>query len=64
MSKIHLEGLQGSDLYLEEEGESLLFSPILKGLQSKSSQHVGDTSRDAFFVILVDELSCTFLDVF
>ena len=56
-------GGQPSD-YLEEEGELLLFSSILKGLQSKISQHVGDTSRGAVFVILVDEASCTSLDVF
>ena len=43
--------------------KSLLFSSNLKRLQSKVSQHVGDTSRGAVFVILVDEASCTYLDV-
>ena len=56
-------GGQPSD-YLEEEAESLLFASVLKGLQSEVSQHVGDTSRGAVFVILVDEASCTSLDVF
>ena len=41
-------GGQPSD-YLEGEGNSLLFSSILKQLQSKVSQHVGDTSRGAVF---------------
>ena len=54
---------QPSD-YLEEESESLLFSSILKRLQSEVSQHVGDTSRGAVFVILVDEVSCMSLAVF
>ena len=35
---------------LEEEGKSLLFSSILKRLQSEVSQHVGDTSRGVVFV--------------
>ena len=56
-------GGQPSD-YLEEEGESLLFSSFQKGLQSEISQHVGDTSRGAVFVILVDEVSCMSLAVF
>ena len=64
MSKTHLQRLQGSALYLEEEGESSLFSSILKRLQSEISQHVGDTSRGAVFVILVDEVSCPSLAVF
>ena len=55
-------GVQPSDC-LEEEGESLLFSSILKRLQSKISQHVGDTSRGVVFAVLVDEVSCTSLDV-
>ena len=50
--------------YLEEKGESLLFSSILKRLLSEISQYVGDISRGAVFVILVDEASCTSLDVF
>ena len=54
---------QPSD-YLEEEGESSLFSSILKRLHSEISQHVGDTSRGAVFVILVDEVSCPSLAVF
>ena len=54
---------QPSD-YLEEEGQSLPFSSILKRLQSGVSQHGGDTSRSAVFVILVDGASCTSLDVF
>ena len=37
---------------------------LMKQLQSKASQHVGDTSRGAVFVIVVDEESCTPLDVF
>ena len=40
------------------------FSSILKRLQSGVSQHGGDTSRSAVFVILVDGASCTSLDVF
>ena len=47
-----------------QHSKSLLFSSILKRLQSEVSQHVGDTSRGAVFVILVDEVSCTSLDVF
>ena len=43
-------GGQPSDC-LEEEGQSLLFSSILKRLQSEVSQHVGDTSRGAVFVV-------------
>ena len=52
--------------YLEEEGQSLLFPSLSnsKGLQSKVSLHVGDTSRTAFSVILFDEVSCMSLDVF
>ncbi len=60
MSKTRLQGLRGSALcggqpsdYLEEEGKLLLLSSILKRLQSEVSQHVGDTSRGAVFVILV-----------
>ena len=76
LSKSHLDGQLGVSLLtvlrrrvsrcdcLEEEGLSLLFSSILKRLQSEVSQHVGDTSRGAVFVILVDEASCTSLDVF
>ena len=64
MSKTRLQGLRGSALCLEEEGKSLLFAPILKRLQSEVSQHVGDTSSGAVFVIWVDEASCTSLDVF
>ena len=64
MSETHLEGLHGSAHYLEEKGESLLFSSILKGLLSEISQYVGDISRGEVFVILVDEASCTSLDVF
>ena len=45
---------QPSD-YLEEEGQLLLFSFILKQLQSEVSQHVGDTSRGTVFVTVVDE---------
>ena len=56
-------GGQPSDC-LEEEDESLLFSSVLKGLQSEISQHVGNTSRGVVFVILVDEVRCTPLDVF
>ena len=36
---------QPSD-YLEEGGQFLLFSFILKRLQSEASQHVGDTLRE------------------
>ena len=36
----------------------------MKRLQSEFSQHVGDMSRGAVFVILIDEASCTSLDVF
>ena len=43
---------QPSD-YLAEEGKSLLFPSIMKRLQSEVSQHVGDTSMGAVFVILV-----------
>ena len=42
----------------------MLFPSILKRLQSEVSQHVGDTSSGAVFVIWVDEASCTSLDVF
>ena len=49
---------------LEEEGLSFLFPSILKRLQSEVPQHVGDTSREAAFVILVDKANCTSLDVF
>ena len=50
--------------HLKEEGQSLLFSSVLKRLQSGVSQHGGDTSRSAVFVILVDEASYTSLDFF
>ena len=56
-------GGQPSDC-LKEKCKLLLFSSILKRLQSEVSQHVGDTSSDAVFVILVDETSCMSLDVF
>ena len=64
MSKPRFEGLGRSALHLEEEGQSLLFSSILKRLQSEVSQHVGDTSREVVFVILVDQVSCISLDDF
>ena len=47
VSKTHLQGLPTD--YLSPK--SLLFSSILKRLQSEVSQHVGDTSRGVVFVI-------------
>ena len=41
----------------------MLFSSILKRLQSEVSKHVGDTSRGAVFEVLVDEASFMSLDV-
>ena len=61
MSKTHLR--ESAFDYFEEEDKLLLFSSILKRLQSEVSQHGGDTYRGAVSVILVDEASYTSRDV-
>ena len=61
MSKTHCGG-QPSD-YLDEEGQLLMFPSIFKRLRSEVSQHVGDTSREEVFVILV-KANCTSLGCF
>ena len=60
MSKTHLR--ESAFDYFEEEGKLLLFSSILKRLQSEVSQH-GVTHTGVQSVILVDEASYTSRDV-
>ena len=62
MSKLLCRDCGG--LTVEEEGQSLLFSSIVKRLQSEASQYVGDTSRGVVFVILIDQASCISLHDF